>query len=218
MKLARVFCFLIILGSSSIAACAQTTIFDNFGSGHTSNNGVLWTVDGPTSGQDTLRYPAMGFMPGVTASLSQIDFAISYISGTTNSVTLSLSQNATGEPGTVIQSWTVTGLPNADGSFTNSFDTVLGSGETLTAGQLYWLVASAPSDTVDGWNYTTSADIGPLAWNYEDGLGWDPPITETQGAFDVLGAPSTVPEPGSLLLFGTGLLGIVGAARRKWLR
>jgi hypothetical protein len=42
----------------------------------------------------------------------------------------------------------------------------------------------------------------------EDGVNLT--ITETS-------APSQTPEPSNLLLLGTGLLGLMGAARRKWL-
>lgn len=37
-------------------------------------------------------------------------------------------------------------------------------------------------------------------------------------AFDILGTPTTVPEPGSIMLLGSGLLGLAGVIRRKLVR
>src|ERR1035438_1680717 len=60
--------------------------------------------------------------------------------------------------------------------------------------------------------YQTGGGPGTDGW-FEDNLSGDTTGTFTITSMDIL--PSESPEPGSLVLFGTGLIGLAGALMRK---
>ena len=116
--------------------------------------------------------------------------------------------------------------------FTNSFGygvydvKVPISSSLMTAGSTYWLSISnatdASADGTQGWDIPNGGSGGPAICNFRQsgtnfgncGLGGESfTISAACGAGPDCGPP--VPEPSSILLFGSGILGLAGILRRK---
>src|ERR1022692_2144031 len=110
--------------------------------------------------------------------------------------------------------------------FSNSFgydiyDVTIGiTPAALTAGNTYWLSLSNATDAgnsgTEAWDLPNGGSGGPATCNFRQsgtnfgdcGLGGE--------AFTLDGCcVPPVPEPGSILLFGSGILGLAGILRRK---
>lgn len=96
-------------------------IFSDFGPGNTYDCCLNWGIG--------LHFPsiytvsAMAFTPSSNFDLTQIDLGITWV-GNTNSVMISLESGSAGLPGTVIESWTVSGLPPSTSGSTSVIETI----------------------------------------------------------------------------------------------
>ena len=92
------------------------------------------------------------------------------------------------------------------------------TGVNLTGGATYFMIISPQSIADDSSNEWFDNSVGAtgLALMSQNGGPWSSIGTTTLQAFDVLGnASGDSPEPGTLLLFGTGTLAMLLAARLK---
>jgi PEP-CTERM motif len=197
-----------LMASFPMAARADSILFNDFGAGHSYNSKNGLAIAGAKSKPGFIEW-GEAFTAHSKFEVAEITMALGWITGV-NGVTVSLDANNGGAPGKALASWSFVGLPELGTTGSNVQTKTFGSGIVLQPNQTYWLVtAPIAGGTQAVWNLNSTGVTGPAAVNF--GGAWLT-TTAASGAFEVVGK-SVAPEPGTWFLFGTGLLGILGAIR-----
>jgi hypothetical protein len=182
-------------------------------------NGTInaFIIDGPggTDGQTV----SDGFVASASGDVSTLSFGEWVYTGLTpTSVSWALGTSAFGSDisgGSTVQVGYTYLFSNAFG-FDIYEATVTGLSGSLTAGSTYYLTLNGANDSggtqFDGWD----DNEGPAQCNFEnyDASGGCP-ASESEAFTLSSSSTSPTPEPSSLLLLGSGILGMAGVVRRK---
>jgi hypothetical protein len=187
-------------------------------------NGAYASQNDTASGFGNFATAFDNFTLGANYNIDEVQWVGSYFNppaqGVITAFTLTFYADAGGAPGAVLATYsgpgsfgeTFVGFDNA-GSPTFVYAGLLGSPFAATAGTQYWI--------------SLVPDLGfPPQWGWETGTGGDGAAYQCffgacgavpgDLAFALNGTQQTsVPEPGSLMLLGTGILGLAGVIRRK---
>ena len=208
LRIASLFLLAVCLTLAAVPAMAQSDLYDN---GPVNDNQNAWTINFGFSVTDTIQ---------VNGTVQGLDFWALLIPGNVpTSVEVQIGTSAFGN-----NLFDQTVNLSSSNCFTNPFGFTLCeesssfNGPTLNGN--YWLTLQN----------AIVPDGDPVFWNENSGVGCQSPGcpslaqensvgTIPSESFTVLGSASTstgtTPEPGTFLLFGSGVLGLAGVLRRK---
>ena len=223
-RLTRLFAhlgILVVVLAAPSAASASSVIFSNFGAGFSYDASVGNAVG--DDGFGLTEWVGETFTSGLTANLSSIEIALSSGFGSaTDPLTVALRSSGSGAPGAILESFIVgAGAGGALGTLNSPILLMSTLFPLLTSGNQYWLTVQAPSTSAYAWNFNNTGANAAHAISTDDGNNWDVFASTffTPGAFQIDGNPTTdtppVPEPASLMLLGSGLIGAAVSRRRK---
>jgi hypothetical protein len=194
--------FLISLAFGTISRAG--IIYSNFGPGDTYATG---------SGALIAQLPSISFVSATDQFLSEVDFA-AYLSSAdviSNSVTISLSADESGHPGSSALAFT---------TFTGSLSTTPAilqwilnpTQQELLSGNTYWITLDAPANSAV-WNFNDQMKAGDS--RFVSGV-WTTEPTDTQSAIQIIGTgASATPEPQSWVLLLGGSVALAAWRRRQ---
>ena len=201
------------------AAGATATVSQNTSFGNPAPSqqlDIIWTVDTTFAYYDGLINNTFVYNPSTSGAISSINFSQDkYVTFTDGVVALSnISGSALLEQGGNFYLDTITGPSLVKGTWQN----ISASGLTASSFCLYSFTTNTQNCTQ---NPNFSATGGVIDFGFRTGLGYTNALGT--GSFDSYSdnlsyTVTPTPEPSNLLLFGTGLIGMVGAARRKFQR
>jgi len=139
--------------------------------------------------------------------------------GTITAWTVGFYADSSGQPGALISSFAISGnggetfLQNDTlGDPVYSYNSGLLS-FAASAGTPYWLSVVPDLAFPPQWGWTTSSTGDGVAWQTYFGVGSQIPSDLAYSLYRT--QTTTVPEPGSLMLLGSGILGVAGMLRRR---
>jgi hypothetical protein len=207
-----------IVGLMALVVCATAGATD-----------ILYTTLGPNGEYDTgsgyfvdgsnyfNQVIAMPFTPNKSENVSDAVLALGNYAGGNNAVSLYLESDASGQPGSILATFSQQGVipPFSSGGGLVTFGSCTGTCGVTTSNQ-YWIVAQEKDPgTEQAWMFAYQDQTGNGAFN-QLGSATGPwsLFNSTIVGFRVDG--SSVPEPGTLVMLGSGVLAAAGVIRRKF--